>query len=334
MILKSFIVEKNISLLDKYFCILIYGENIGLKDDIKKAAKIYFKDYERIVFNHDEVVKNEKLLNEQINNTSLFSKKKIIIINEVSDKIKNVLKEFLDKPNSDTKIFLFAQNLEKKSSLRRTFEKDNKVAAIACYQDNERTLSNYIRIKLDGYSGLNQQILNFLIINSSLDRKTLSQEIEKIKSLFLDKKIKIENLPELLNNNNNSSFDDLRDFCFSAEKDKLNRSLGNVHFQNESTYFYLAILSNRVEKLLSLNNELKDNNNIEDVISKVKPPIFWKDKPIFYKQIKLWNKKKLEEARKMIFRTELQIKTISNINNSTLLKNLIIDLYETATATS
>ena len=100
MILKSFIVEKNISLLDKYFCILIYGENIGLKDDIKKAAKIYFKDYERIVFNHDEVVKNEKLLNEQINNTSLFSKKKIIIINEVSDKIKNVLKEFLDKLQS------------------------------------------------------------------------------------------------------------------------------------------------------------------------------------------------------------------------------------------
>ena len=35
MIFKSFIVEKNISLLDNYYAVLFYGENIGLKDDFK-----------------------------------------------------------------------------------------------------------------------------------------------------------------------------------------------------------------------------------------------------------------------------------------------------------
>ena len=35
MILKSFLVEKNIKLLDQYSASLIYGENIGMKDDIK-----------------------------------------------------------------------------------------------------------------------------------------------------------------------------------------------------------------------------------------------------------------------------------------------------------
>ena len=59
-----------------------------------------------------------------------------------------------------------------------------------CYQDNERTLSEYIRNKLRDYKGLNQEIINFLINNSGLDRKTISNEIEKIKNLFLDKKIK------------------------------------------------------------------------------------------------------------------------------------------------
>ena len=48
MILKSYLVEKNITLLDKYFITLIYGENIGMKDDIKDQIKNYFNDYEKI----------------------------------------------------------------------------------------------------------------------------------------------------------------------------------------------------------------------------------------------------------------------------------------------
>ena len=39
MILKSFLVEKNLSLIDSYFITLFYGENIGLKDEIKDEIK-------------------------------------------------------------------------------------------------------------------------------------------------------------------------------------------------------------------------------------------------------------------------------------------------------
>ena len=39
MILKSFLLEKNLSLIDNYNLILFYGENIGLKDEFKIALK-------------------------------------------------------------------------------------------------------------------------------------------------------------------------------------------------------------------------------------------------------------------------------------------------------
>ena len=91
MILKSFIVEKNIKLLDPYFATLIYGENIGLKDDLKKLIKEKYNTFEKIILNQDEIIKDDKILNEQVNNTSLFEEKKIIIINEASEKIKNIL---------------------------------------------------------------------------------------------------------------------------------------------------------------------------------------------------------------------------------------------------
>ena len=67
MIFKSFLVEKNLSIVDEYFITLLYGENIGLKDEIKKKIKEKYKGYEQINFNQDEVIKNEAL-EEQIYN--------------------------------------------------------------------------------------------------------------------------------------------------------------------------------------------------------------------------------------------------------------------------
>ena len=334
MILKSFIVEKNIALIEKYFISLIYGENIGMKDDIKYGIKQYFKEYEHINFDQNEIIKNNKLLEEQVNNTSLFSKKKIIFINEISDKIKDKINKILENPNPDIKVFLFAQNLEKKSSIRQIFEKEKKIGIIACYQDNERTLAEYLRKKLPNYSGLSQETINFLINNSGLDRKTLSYEIDKIKALFLDKKIKFVRLLEVLNNDNNLDFDKVRDACFGAEKENLNKNLGNVIFQNEDAYFYLNALSHRIEKLCDLNNQYEKERNIEKAIDSLRPPIFWKDKPTFYKQIKNWNVKKLEEAKKMLFDTEVIIKTKMNSNTNTLIKNLIVNLCNKAASTS
>ena len=46
MILKSFLVEKNLSTIENYFVTLFYGENIGLKDDIKLHIKEKYKDFE------------------------------------------------------------------------------------------------------------------------------------------------------------------------------------------------------------------------------------------------------------------------------------------------
>ena len=333
MIFKSYLVEKNLSILDEYFVTLFYGENIGLKDEIKKSIKEKYKSYEQISFGQDEVVKN-KMLEEQIYNVSLFNKNKVIFISEISDKIKKKITEITENPQKNIKIFLFAQNLERKSTLRSHFEKNKNTSIIPCYQDNHRTLTEYLRKKLDGFSGLNQEIVNLLIDNSGFDRKVLGNEIDKIKVLFLDKRIKIDKLESLINNTYNLDFDKLRDSCLEGNKEKLNQSLGNIILQNEDAYFYLSNLNLRIEKLLKLQKQYKIDKNMEIAIENMKPKVFWKDKPIFIKQVGRWNLEKLEKAKKILIDTEIKMKTRLNNYNNTLIKNLIINLYRIASTTS
>ena len=333
MILKSFLVEKNLSIIDEYFVTLFYGENIGLKDEIKKRIKEKYKNYEQINFNQDEVIKNEAL-EEQIYNVSLFSKNKVIFVSEISDKIKKKIIEITEKPQNNIRIFLFAQNLERKSTLRSHFEKNKNAGIIPCYQDNHRTLAEYLRKKLDGFNGINQEIINLLIDNSGFDRKVLSNEIDKIKVLFLDKRIKIEKLESLINNTYNLDFDKLRDSCLEGNKEKLNQNLGNIVLQNEDAYFYLSNLNLRIERLLKLQKQYKIDKNMDVAIENMRPKVFWKDKPIFIKQIGRWNLEKLEKAKKILIDTEIKMKTRLNNYNNTLIKNLIINLYKIANSTS
>ena len=62
MILKSFIIEKNIEILEKYKLSLIYGENEGIKTNLKNIIKSKNKDVETITIFQEELIKDNKIL--------------------------------------------------------------------------------------------------------------------------------------------------------------------------------------------------------------------------------------------------------------------------------
>ena len=75
-----------------------------------------------------------------------------------------------------------------------------------------------------------------------------------------------------------------------------------------------------------------ENSNIESLISNLKTPVFWKDKPILIEQSKKWNKNKIQAALKKTYNAEIEIKSNSSIRKDLLIKNLIIDLCTTASS--
>ena len=73
MILKSFEIENNIQKIDKFKLILIYGENIGLKETFKKKIVMFNKNTEIINLYQEDITRNKQIIVNEINNVSLFS---------------------------------------------------------------------------------------------------------------------------------------------------------------------------------------------------------------------------------------------------------------------
>ena len=329
MIFKSYVLEQNLKSIDDCKIILFYGENQGLKEEFKKNIKEANKNNEKLNLLQDEIIKNENLLINEISNKSLFNNKKIIFIDQVNEKILNIVEE-LAEDVSDEKIIIFAGNLEKKSKLRSYFEKSKLCGIVACYQDNEITIKKIITNKLSDYQGLSTQVINFIIQNTGLDRSKVNNEIEKIKSCFLEKKINLEKIDLLLNIKTNDDFNKLKDEALKGNKIKTNKLLADTVFEPESNIYYLNSINQRINKLYEIEKMKQNNSNTETLVSSLKPPIFWKDKPVLIEQTNKWNENKIKKALEKTYTVELQIKTGSGIKNDLLIKNLMIDLCTVA----
>jgi len=334
VILKSYIVEKNIETLKNYQATLMFGENNGIKDDIIQAIKKQNKDAEIINLFETDILKNS-FLYESVTNKSLFTEKKIIFIHEATDKILNQIIECLEKENNDIQIYIICEILEKKSKLRSLFEKSEKLAIFPCYEDNDRTLLSYVNRELKDVKGLTGEIINLIINNSNKNRRVIKSEIKKINNFFFGKKINKQEITEILNIKNNTSFDEIRDGAFNGEKQKINKLLSEVNLLNEDAFYYLNNLNYRTMRLQEIIKISEGNKDrYVQVLENLKPPVFWKDKPIIIRQLKNWSLKKLTQLTIKIAEAEVLMKKKSYLRNDILVKNLIIVLTDKACVTS
>tara|TARA_B100001057_G_scaffold499681_1_gene611275 strand:+ start:3847 stop:4833 length:987 start_codon:yes stop_codon:yes gene_type:complete len=328
MIFKSYLVEKNIQILNKNL-ILFYGENLGIKNQIKKDIRLN-ETTEVIIFSQDEILRNKEIFFSELFNISLFEKKKIFFINESNDKILSIINEIEEKIDTQ-KIYLFSDVLDKKSKLRNYFEKSNQTIAIACYMDNEITLKKIITEKLKNFTGLSPENINIIFENCNLDREKLNNELNKIITFFNNKLLEKEKLELLLNMQTNENFNNLKDEAIVGNKVKTNKLISETFLESDKKILYLNIINQRLTKLLAL-LQMKKTVSLDEAINNIKPPIFWKDKAIFNLQAKKWNIARIKKTLNKTYDLELKIKSNSLIDHKLLIKKLLVDICSLANA--
>ena len=193
MITKSYEIQKNPFNFLKYNLFLLYGENNGLKKDIKELIKITLnkKDSstELLSFYENDIIDNEENFYNSIYSGSLFSSKKIININSGTDKIIEQVKHIIDRFPENVFLIIFSDILEKKSKLRNFFETNNNTLCIPCYLDSDIDLKAIAETELRKNDiAVSKESINLLIEKSNSDRHNLKNEIEKIESFAISKK--------------------------------------------------------------------------------------------------------------------------------------------------
>ena len=328
MIIKSFeLKNKNLNKINFY---LLYGNNKGFIDEtINKSLKPILS---KNVYNYDEteILKEPGKFEEDILNKSFFENEKLIIISRASDKIYQMIDDIVNRDVSDIAIILKSNVLEKKSKIRNFFEKNSNTVCVPFYEDNHQTLSliaqNFLKKK---QINISQENINLLIERARGDRLNLNNELEKIEFFSKNKKkVEINEILKLTNLAENFSVSELVESSLVRNKKKTLTILNENNFDPDECILILRVYLSKLKRLLKIQEQIKNTNNIDNIISSYKPPIFWKDKEIIKQQIKILG---CEDIKKLIIKTneiELQVKRKPLISLN-ILTNFILELTTT-----
>ena len=324
MIIKSFELKKKLNQNIHYY--LLYGSNSGLINRI--VEKDLAPSFSKNIYQYDEqeVLGNIVNFNENLFNKSFFENDKLIIINRVSDKIFNLVEEISKKKIENIKIILKAGILEKKSKIRKFFEKSNKAIVVPFYEDTLQTITLLIyEFFKEKKIKTTSEIINLIAQKSKNNRQILYHELEKINDYALSNQfLDIEKIKKLINIPEDYEIFEIVNNYLSKNIKKTINILNENNFIGDKNIEFIRSFLFSVKRLKNLKVNLQKIKNIDQVLTDFKPPIFWKEKEIIKKQLNSWSLAEIKSMIKRINNLELSIKKNSQISNQ-IINNFILE---------
>ena len=315
MIIKSYEVKKFLNKDKDIF--LFYGTNTELMDEI--ITKDIKQSFSKNSHNYDEtdVLSNTDGFKISLFNQSFFENEKLIIIDRVTDKILELIKNIEEKKIQNIKIVLKSGILEKRSKLRNFFEKNNALLIVPFYDDTHQTLLNLTQSFFkENNIKISPQNLNYILEKTRGNRSNLKIELEKIKNFCQNKpRIEFDDLLKIISSHEDYKISELTDNCLAKNRAKTINILNENNSTMEDNILILKSFLYKLKRLEKLKNEIQIKKNQDQVIASFKPAIFWKDKDIIKKQLNTLSINDIKSFIKKVNKLELLIKKNSNLSN-------------------
>ena len=189
---------------------------------------------------------------------------------------------FLDGPAGDALILVEDGDLAARAALRKLFESAERGAALACYQDDARSLPGVIAALLSE-QGLtaSRDAAAYLASHLGGDRQVTRREIEKL-ALYKgaatgeDSVIRLEDVLACVGDSASISLDDLAFALGDGDAAGLERSLQRSLQEGANPVAILRAAARHLQRLHLVAALLGQGSDPAGAMKRLRPPVFWK----------------------------------------------------------
>lgn len=258
----------------------------------------------------DRAAQDPSLLFESLAALSLLGEAPITVLDGASDKNTASIKEALCLPECQNFLLVVAGDLPARSTLRLLFEKEKNAASFACYRDEGEGLLRFVESSLrERGIRAERDALHYLTSQLGNDRAVTLQEIEKI-SLFLgeNKNLSLRDALLLVRGNDTFSLDDL---CLAVAQGNFATALSlteKLLLEGENAITLLRSSARHFDRLRLAKQSMAEGSNAETAMNALRPPVFYKHKPAFGKQLATLSEQKITRALAALQQGESSIK--------------------------
>lgn len=296
--------------------ILLYGPDQGLVNERAAAiGQTVVPDlndaFSVAELDPETIADDPSRLCDEANALSMLGGRRLIRVRQADDKITQACKALLDGAVGDNLVIIESDNLGPKSPLRLLFEKAKNAAALPCYIEDGRALSQIIRELVEAHGkSLERDAVPFLERNLKGDRLQVRSEIDKL-CVYAGKNpvITLDDCRAVIAAEGETGFSEIAFAFADGALGTLNHKLAQAFEEGFPAPALLRAMQNHLKRLYTVKQKIARGMPPKEAMEAVNPPVFWKEQAAFQSQLNRWSERRLEITIMGLMRAEIDSKT-------------------------
>lgn len=283
--------------------VLIFGPDAGQVDELVDRAveKLGIERDNLFALDAADIVEKQDALFAESCSPSMFGGRKMVIISNASDGAAKHIADLVTRDGLCATVIVSAGDLSPRGALRTLFEPDPNLAAIGCYTDDARTLSNLIRNDLSaaGIKQITPDAMAYMTSHLGGDRAITRGFLKKIALYVDDKKIvDLEDVEKCLPDTGAADIDDFLYSLTAGHIQQTTTALDRLLYDGVEPNMLVRMLDKHFQKLLTAVGD-----------GQLPGHLFWKVADKFNQAMKIWPLGEISAVLRRLNELERQLRT-------------------------
>jgi DNA polymerase III subunit delta len=295
---------------------LVFGPDAGLvQERAEKLLKTVVADltdpFNSVDLGERALLDDPARLFDEAAAISMMGGRRVIRVRGGGNDLVALMESFLQDHAGDALLVVEAGDLNKSSALRKLFEGGKAAAAIACYADSARDLSDVVREELHAQGfALAPGAVEEAMSRLGSDRGVTRRELEKL-ALYAQgrKQITPEDVRAVIGDEVQAYSESVFDAAGSGDYARLDLELERLWLADIVPAQVLRGAMGHFQRLVLAQEGRARGESLDTVMRKFFPPIHFSRADSFKTQAQRWNAERLGEALDMLLEAEAMTRT-------------------------
>ncbi len=288
---------------------LVFGPDTGLVSErFQELMTAYGADIEdpfgKIVLDAAEIDREpDRLVNETLT-VSMFGGKRLIGAKATGSKsIDKQVEAVLKAGSEDAIVIVSAGDLKKSQSLRKRIETHKSALAIACYADDGRALDRLVTDELrQAGLDISREARTLLLSILGADRLASRQEVQKL-CLYCaaSERVETADIEAIVADAAGLALDGLIDAMAGGDVARLEREYSRLLASGHHASVIALQALRHVQTLDQAVATREAGGSVEEALSGIRPPIFFKRRDAVKLQVSIWTGNRITRAANVLY---------------------------------
>jgi DNA polymerase-3 subunit delta len=295
--------------------VLVFGPDAGLvRERVDALVRASVDDpsdpFALARIEGDELAGNPARLVEEAHTIPLFGGRRAVLVKAGARNIASAVEPVIASPSNDCRVIIEAGNLNKSAPLRALCEKAKVAAALPCYADNERALTQLVDEEMRAANlTIAQDARATLVALLGGDRLASRNEIRKL-ALYAQgqKNVDLADVMAVVADASQVALDGVVDAVFAGRTGEVDSEFGKARAGGSSPAAIVSAAIRQVANLHKMKLAIEGGDSIEFVMKRAGPPVHFSRERHVGEALRSWTPPRLLRAMEQLAEASLEMR--------------------------